>query len=194
MEGEYRWFAPAEDGISPRSWLGLKDGVFWNTGDESDEFGHITEDPEVRIAMMDKRMSRLELMLDRIPAQEQAVSFGVHEATIVSWGSTKGPILDALAMLKDEGVDVGFVQIKLIHPFPTEHVRSLLAGARTIIDIEANHSGQLGKIFHQNIQRDIDYFILKYTGRAMTCTEIYDSLKKILGGTASKREVLSHGA
>ena len=194
VEGEYRRFAPSEDGISPRSRLGLKGGIFWNTGDESDEFGHITEDPEVRIAMMDKRMSRLELMLERIPAREQAVSFGVHETTIVSWGSTKGPILDALAMLKEEGIDVGFVQIKLIAPFPTEHVKSLLAGAKTIIDIEANHSGQLGKIFQQNLPQDIDYYILKYTGRAMTCTEIYDSLKKILGGTASKREVLSHGA
>lgn len=194
VEGEYRRFAHTDDGISPRSRLGLKGGVFWNTGDESDEFGHITEDPEVRTEMMDKRMSRLELMLERIPAEEQAVSFGVHEATIVSWGSTKGPILDALSMLREEGVEVGFVQVKLIHPFPTERVRSLLAGARTIIDVEANHSGQFGKIFQQNLPQDIDHYILKYTGRAMTCTEIYDSLKKILGGTAGKREVLSHGA
>ena len=43
--------------ISPRSKLGMDNGVFWNTGDESDEYGHITEDPQVRIKMMDKRMS-----------------------------------------------------------------------------------------------------------------------------------------
>jgi len=42
--------------------------------------------------------------------------------------------------------------------------------------------------------RDIDYFILKYTGRAMTSTEIYDSLKKIIENKAGKREVLTHGA
>ena len=65
---------------------------------------------------------------------------------------------------------------------------------KTIIDIEANHSGQLGKIFKQNISREIDYFILKYTGRGMTSTEIYDSLKKIVKNEANKREVLSHGA
>ena len=40
----------------------------------------------------------------------------------------------------------------------------------------------------------IDYFILKYTGRAMTSTEIYDSLQKIIQNKASKREVLMHGA
>jgi len=194
VDGEYKRFAFTDDGISPRSRLGLDNGVFWNTGDESDEFGHITEDPQIRIKMMDKRMSRLDLVIKRIPNDEQVVSFGVHDYTIISWGSTKGPILDAISMLKKEGITVGFIQIKLIHPFPSDYVKSLLKDTKTIIDIEANHSGQLGKIFKQNISREIDYFILKYTGRGMTSTEIYDSLKKIVKNKANKREVLSHGA
>ena len=109
-------------------------------------------------------------------------------------GFTKGPIIDALSMLKKDGIDIGFVQIKLLHPFPGEYVKSLLKNAKVLIDIEANHSGQLGKIFQQNISRQIDYYVLKYTGRGMTSTEIYDSLKKITQNTAEKREILSHGA
>ena len=194
VEGEYKRFAFTDDGISPRSKLGMDNGIFWNTGDESDEMGHISEDPQIRIKMMDKRMSRLDLILDSVPITQQAVSFEVHDYTIISWGSTKGPIIDAQSMLKKEGIDIGFIQIKLLHPFPTEHVQSLLKGAKVLIDIEANHSGQLGKIFKQNISRDIDYHILKYTGRGMTSTEIYDSLKKIIQNKAAKREVLSHGA
>ena len=194
VEGEYKRFAFTDDGISPRSRLGLDNGVFWNTGDESDEFGHITEDPQVRIKMMDKRMSRLDLITKKIPDDEQVVSFGIYDFTIISWGSTKGPILDAISMLKKEGINIGFIQIKLIHPFPSDYVKSILKDVKTIIDIEANHSGQLGKIFKQNISREIDYFILKYTGRGMTSTEIYDSLKKIIENKANKREVLSHGA
>jgi 2-oxoglutarate ferredoxin oxidoreductase subunit alpha len=194
VEGEYKRFAFTDDGISPRSRLGLDNGVFWNTGDESDEFGHITEDPQVRIKMMDKRMSRLDLITKKIPDDEQVVSFGIYDFTIISWGSTKGPILDAISMLKKEGINIGFIQIKLIHPFPSDYVKSILKDAKTIIDIEANHSGQLGKIFKQNISREIDYFVLKYTGRGMTSTEIYDSLKKIIENKANKREVLSHGA
>jgi 2-oxoglutarate ferredoxin oxidoreductase subunit alpha len=194
VEGEYKRFAFTDDGISPRSKLGMDNGVFWNTGDESDEMGHITEDPQIRIKMMDKRMSKLDLMLKSIPITQQAVSFEVHDYTIISWGSTKGPIIDAQSMLKKEGIDIGFIQIKLLHPFPTEYIQSLLKDAKVLIDIEANHSGQLGKIFKQNISRDIDYYILKYTGRGMTSTEIYDSLKKIVQNKAAKREVLSHGA
>lgn len=194
VEGEYKRFALTDDGISPRSRLGLDNGIFWNTGDESDEFGHITEDPQMRIQMMDKRMSRLELVTKRISSDEQVVSFGVYDYTIISWGSTKGPILDAISMLKKEGIHIGFIQIKLIHPFPSDYVKSLLKDTKTIIDIESNHSGQLGKIFKQNMSQEIDYFILKYTGRGMTSTEIYDSLKKIVEHKANKREVLSHGA
>ena len=194
IEGEYKRFAFTDDGISPRSKLGLDNGIFWNTGDESDEFGHITEDPQMRIKMMDKRMSRLDLILKQIPEKEQVISHSIQEYTIISWGSTKGPILDAIEMLQKEGIHIGFVQIKLLHPFPAELVKSLLKNVKTIIDIEANHSGQLGKIFKQNVQKDIDYFILKYTGRGMTSTEIYDTLKKIIKNKANKREILEHGS
>lgn len=194
VDDGYRRFEFTDDGISPRSRLGVDNGIFWNTGDESDETGHITEDPILRVKMMDKRMSRLDLILKDISDDQQALSFGVEDHTIISWGSAKGPILDAINMLKKEGISIGFVQLKLLHPFPSDYVDFLLKDAKTIIDIEANHSGQLGKLFKQNTGRDVDYFILKYTGRAMTSTEVYDSLKKIVQNKANKREVLMHGA
>ena len=192
--GEYKRFELTDDGISPRSKLGLENGIFWNTGDESDEYGHISEDPVIRVQMMDKRLGKLDRILKEVPDSDQAVSFGICEHTIVSWGSAKGPILDAIEMLKRENINVGFVQIKLLHPFPADYVRFLLQDAKTIIDIEANQTGQLGQLVRQHLERGPDYFVVKYTGRAMTCTEVYGVLKKIIGGTAKKREVLMHGA
>ncbi|PJC51138.1 MAG: 2-oxoglutarate ferredoxin oxidoreductase subunit alpha [Nitrosopumilales archaeon CG_4_9_14_0_2_um_filter_34_16] len=194
VDDGYRRFEFTDDGVSPRSRLGLDNGIFWNTGDESDEFGHISEDPILRVKMMDKRMSRLDLILKNIPVEEQVVSFGVEEYTIISWGSTIGPVRDALDLLKKEGISIGLIQLKLLNPFPGDYVNSLLKNNKTIIDVEANHSGQLGKLFKQNTGRDVDYFILKYTGRAMTSTEVYDSLKKIIQNKANKREILMHGA
>jgi 2-oxoglutarate ferredoxin oxidoreductase subunit alpha len=190
----YKRFEFTKDNISPRSKLGLERGIFWNTGDESDEQGHISEDPELRIKMMDKRNSKLSYALKTIPDEEQAVSFGTAETCIVSWGSPKGPILDALEMLKQENIKIGFVQIKLLHPFPVDCVRFLLKDAKIIIDIEANQTGQLGQLLKQNLERGPDYYILKYTGRPMTSTEIYESLKKIITKKAQKREILMHGA
>ncbi len=191
---DYKRFELTGDGISPRSKLGLKGGIFWNTGDESDEYGHISEDPTVRVQMMDKRLGKLSKILQEVPDVDQAVSFGVCEHTIVSWGSNKGPILDAIDMLRQEGASVGFVQVKLLHPFPAGYLEFLLKDARVIIDIEANQTGQLGGLIRQHLGREPDYYIVKYTGRAMTSTEVYDSLKKIIAGTAEQREVLVHGA
>ena len=194
IDGEYKRFAFTQDNISPRSKLGLENGIFWNTGDESDEYGHISEDPESRIKMMDKRNSKLDYALKTIPDEDQVVSFGAAETCIVSWGSPKGPILDALEMLNQENIKIGFVQIKLLNPFPADYVKFLLKDAKTIVDIEANQTAQLGQLLKQHLERGADYYILKYTGRPMTSTEIYESLKKIIEKKAQKRVVLTHGA
>jgi len=190
---DYRRFAPSQDGISPRSRLGLEGGIFWNTGDESDEFGHISEDPGNRVYRMEKRGKKLETVLETIPREDQVLSYGISEFCIVSWGSTKGPVLDAIDMLRKEGYKVGFVQIKLLQPFPTEYVKALLKDAKTIIDIEANYSAQMGSLVNEYLDHKVDYYILKYTGRPMTCTEIYESVKKILDRKAEKRQVLTYG-
>jgi 2-oxoglutarate ferredoxin oxidoreductase subunit alpha len=194
IEDEYQRFQLGGDGISPRSYLGLKNGIFWNTGDESDETGHITEDPVVRRQMMDKRLARMDIILERVPEDEQVVCHRTGEYTIVSWGSTKGPILDALEMLESEGVSVGFIQVKMLHPFPTKCVERLLKGVRVVIDVESNQTGQMGKLFSQNMFRRIDHYILKYTGRAMTCDELRDAILDIIRGGAPYRTVLMRGS
>ena len=190
----YNRFAHTEDGISPRSKLGLENGIFWNTGDESDVQGHISEDPVNRMEMMDKRQSRLDYILEKIPKSEQIVQHYEGDFCIVSWGSTQGPILDAIEMLKNDGIDVGFIEIKLLHPFPKELLKKSLSNSKTIINIESNYNGQLGSLIRQNLEKDPDYYILKFTGRPMTCTELYDTLKKIINNNAQRREVLTYGA
>ena len=190
----YNRFAHTEDGISPRSKLGLENGIFWNTGDESDVQGHISEDPVNRVEKMDKRQSRLDYILEKIPESEQIVQHSEGDFCIVSWGSTQGPILDAIEMLKNDGIDIGFIEIKLLHPFPKEVLKKYLSNSETIINVEANYNGQLGSLIRQNLEKDPDYYILKFTGRPMTCTELYDTLKKITNNNAQKREVLTYGA
>ena len=193
IDGDYKRFALSPDGISPRSKLGLENGVFWNTGDESDEYGHISEDPVNRIQMMDKRQTKIEQILSLIPKEDQAVAYGKLDICIISWGSPKGPILDAIEMHKKDGHEIGFIDIKLLHPFPTDYIKSMLKGSSIVIDIEANMTGQLASLIKENLLRDPDYYILKYTGRPMTCIEIFYSLKKILEKKAEKKQVLTYG-
>jgi 2-oxoglutarate/2-oxoacid ferredoxin oxidoreductase subunit alpha len=194
----YQRFAFTPDGVSPRAVLG-SGHRFWNSGDEHDEMGHIEEDPVNRIQMMDKRMGKLETASSEIPEEEKLNFFPSKkkqpDITLVSWGSTKGPILDAMKMLEKEGIGVEFLQIRLASPFPTESVRDKLSKAKLAVDIEQNYSGQMAAVIAEKTMIDIKNKIVKYNGRPMTQDEIYDSVKKITANPSqNKRIVLTHGA
>ncbi len=193
---QYKRFKFTESGISPRIPLGTPNAVFWNTGDEHDEFGHISEEPLNRTRMMEKRMRKLEVVDREIPTEERVNFFSDPEApvTIVSWGSPKGAILDAMERLSQEGWKVNFLQIRMIHPFPKEHVSEVLNRARRRIDVEMNYSGQLAGIIREQIGVVMDNYVLKFSGRPMSSDEVHDAIKLILQEKAPKRHVLTHGS
>lgn len=194
--GQFKRFQSAPGGISPRPVLGTKGGVNWYTGDEHDEYGHISEDPTNRDAMMEKRMGKLETAHKEIPNSEKANFFGPENAeiTVLSWGSTKGAILDAMEWLKEDGVSVNFLQLRLIHPFPTEYVTEVLSRAKKVVGIEMNYSGQLVGIARERTCIPIEQLVVKYNGRPMSCEEIYTAVKAIAEGKAPKKVVLTNGA
>ena len=181
--------------ISPMVALGTKDAIFWNSGDEHTQEGHITEDPEIRVQMMDKRMTKLDVAIKEIPNEDKAVAYGSGgDIVIISWGSTKGAVLDALDRLAAEGIKVRYIQVRLMHPFPSELVKSMLKDAKTVIDIEMNYSGQLGSLVRQYAGLEANYYIVKYNGRPMSLDEVYNGVKRIISGDAPRRQVLRSGA
>jgi len=196
VNGEYERFKRTPTGISPRPPVGTRGGVYWHTGDEHTELGHITEDPSVRDYMMEKRMGKIDLAGKEIPIVDRVNFFGPEDAdiTIVSWGSTKGAILDAMDWLKQDGIKVNFLQMRLINPFPTEYVTGVLKRAKKIVGIEMNYSAQLIGILRERTCIPVEQVIVKYNGRPMSSEELYDALKLIHEGKAPKRVVLKHGA
>jgi len=197
LEGkEYNRFHFTETGLSNRVVLGTKNGVHWYTGDEHNEAGHISEEPLNRRLMVEKRMKKLELVEKEVPVEDKLNFYGdiYSENIVISWGSPKGAILESIDMLKREGFSLGFMQVRLIHPLPTEQVKKALGGKKRIIDIENNFLGQLGGIIKEATGIAPNYHILKYTGRPMTTTEVCDAIKAILTGKAPEREVLMFGS
>lgn len=193
-EGTYKRFKFTESGISPRSRPGQKDGIFWLTGDEHNEVGHITEDPDNRTKMMIKRMRKLETAAREIPLEKKVNFYGDRDAdvTLVSWGSPKGAILDAMEVLKDQGIRVNFLQIHMILPFPAEFVAQILTKARRRVNVEMNYSGQLAQVIREKTGITMDASILKWNGRAISQNEIIEGVTRILKEQESK-VVLTHG-
>ena len=193
--GEFKRFQHVPTGISPRAPVGTKGGVYWHTGDEHDEHGHISEDPTNRDYMMEKRMGKLDLADREIPISDRVNFFGPENAdvTLVSWGSTKGAILDAMEWLKQDGIAVNFLQFRLVSPFPTEYATKLLSKAKKIVGVEMNYSGQLIGVVRERTCIPIDQLVVKYNGRPMSSEEIYGAVKMIHEGKAPKRMVLRRG-
>lgn len=193
--GNFKRFHFEANGISPRPVAGMENGVFWNTGDEHDEFGHITENPELRRKMMDKRMKKLDTAASEIPSGKKIKTYGPADAecVVVTWGSTKGAILDAMEDLEKEGIKIQLLQIHLIHPFPTKEVTEILNRAKIKVGAEMNFSGQLCGVVREHTGIAMDSMILKYTGRPMKKDEVRDALRDIVK-KHSEKVVLTHGA
>jgi 2-oxoglutarate ferredoxin oxidoreductase subunit alpha len=197
LEGKiYKRFQFTETGVSPRAFLGTKNGVQWCSGDEHNESGNINEEPIIRRKMMDKRLKKLELVDKEVPLEMKAKFFGDKDAEniVVSWGSPKGAIIEALNQLKDEGFNIGYVQVRMIHPLPATYLKQMLAGKKRIIDVEDNATAQLGGVITEHTSIKPNFYVLKYTGRPMMTTEVYAALKAVLTDKAPEKQVLMLGA
>jgi 2-oxoglutarate ferredoxin oxidoreductase subunit alpha len=194
----YHRFAHSESGISPRTVLGVAGGIFWNTGDEHDDAGHITEDPVVREEMMEKRAQKLATAAREIPREEKYNFFGDADAetVIVSWGSPKGAILEALSLLAADGFEISFLQARLLSPLPADELSEALSRARRRIAVENNYSGQLAGLIREKTGIAMDHLIVKYNGRPISIDELYEALKGLLSKRRKalpQKVVLRHG-
>ena len=191
--------------ISPRPYPGQEGSPYWMTGDEHDDYGHITENPETRRKMHEKRMSKYRLMLERIPEDRQFTLQGDPNAdfTIVCWGSTYGVIEDALPVLKGKGINVNFLFLRMLHPFPIA-CEKILKKAKKLVMVENNFGTQLGHLIRMGTGIFIPAQIIKYTGRPMSLNEIVDSMEKFskkqvaaevdpLTGMSIEKVVLTYG-
>ena len=192
--GEFKRFAFTDDGVSPRPLLGQKGGIYWCTGDEHDELGHISENPENRLKMQTKRMRKLALAAREIPESHQYKFYGDANAdyTIVTWGSAKPPILDALPVLAAKGIKANVLQVRLMCPFPAAAVGKILSKSKTIIDIEMNYEAQLALLVRQETGINIPHKVLKWTGRPISETEIVAAVTEI-AQKKSEKVVLRYG-
>ncbi len=104
LNGDYLRHEFTDSGISPRAVPGNKYATYKTTGNEHNQNGDTTEDPEIRTKMMDKRMKKLDTALDR--DVEGPKRYGPEEAeiTFLGWGSPYGAVREAVDKLNDEGI------------------------------------------------------------------------------------------
>ncbi len=181
---EYKRHRITDTGVSPRT-LPLTIGAIVRTNaDEHDELGYTSENPEMTTKMVDKRMRKLLYLAKELEERriETTKFYGSEEAeaTILSWGSTKGSIREAMKLLDQENIAVNYLQILYLMPFPIDKVEKALKEAKKTVVVENNKTSQLSSLIREYLLRDVEHRILKYDGRPFNPGYLAEKIKEVL--------------
>ena len=173
----YVRFAITESGISPRLLPGMTEHLVVADSDEHTEDGHITEDLGVRVQMVDKRLRkekgiRAEVVPPEIEGEKNP------DLLLVSWGSTKGPVREAVSLMRRDGKRVATLHFSQVWPLIPEHFVSHLESARQVVSVEGNALGQMARLIRRETGFEIKKQVLRYDGMPMTPESILRQLKR----------------
>ena len=167
---EYKRHAFTDSGVSPLAIPGDSRRLVVTDSDEHDEEGHIVEDAETRVKMVNKRLfKKLSLIRQEI---EPPYLYGdtKPDIVIVGWGSTYGVMKEVVDVLaKDKSI--AMLHFSEIYPFPlTEKFDYLhvLNNARLTICVEHNATGQFARLMRAETGYEVTAKINKYDGRPFT--------------------------
>ncbi|MFX1563299.1 MAG: 2-oxoacid:acceptor oxidoreductase subunit alpha [Promethearchaeota archaeon] len=169
------------DGISPRLIPGTMGATTHSDSAVHNEQGFVDDAADMTRRMADKRYQKI-AELKRILAKHHTIK--IHgstdaEVSLIGWGSTKGVILEALNLLKEEGKALSFLQVLYLSPFPAKQISTFLEGKPTII-IEENQTAQLASLIHEHTNITITHKILQYDGRPFNPLQLAAKIKEVL--------------
>ncbi len=174
--GPYRRYAFTASGLSPRRIPGASQDLVVADSDEHDEDGHITEDLQLRVKMVDKRLRKLNFLTDNVLAPEYAGE-DAPDTLLLSWGSTKGAVDEAAAYLRGKGQAVGALHFSQVWPLQAAQFLDRLRGARRVVCVEGNATGQFARLIRRETGLAVDLLITRYDGLPFTPEYISEALE-----------------
>lgn len=179
-DSQYLRYKITEDGIPPRAVPGLKDTLFTANSYEHTEYGLSSEDAKDRIAQVNRRNRKLDTFRSNDLPDPKVYGPENTAVTLVGWGSTKGPVLQAIAELArtDDKTSVNYLHINYLWPFPRETVKKTLENAKQVLLLEGNHAAELGGLIRQETGIEIENKYLKYDGRPFYPEDIIQKIKQ----------------
>ena len=169
----YQRYAITDSGVSPRLRPGLSEHLVVCDSDEHTSDGHITEDLDVRIQMVEKRRRKLQGLQAEVAPPEYWGDKN-PELLFVTWGSSRGSVLEATARLRDQGRQVAVLCFSQVWPLVGEQFLAVVQGAKEVIMVEGNASGQMARLIRGETGFQIPKMILRYDGLPITPEYILD--------------------
>jgi 2-oxoglutarate ferredoxin oxidoreductase subunit alpha len=177
MSEPYGRYKLSENGVSPIAFPGAKDKFVIASGNVHLEDGHITEDPEMRNAMVEKFMKKIPHILKSLNPPEVFGGRGA-EITLLTWGSTWGAANEAVKILSAKGVSINLLHYCDVFPLKTHILTEVFSDAKRVVAVEQNATSQFAKLVRMETGITVDHHINKYDGRPMTSRFIMAHLRE----------------
>lgn len=173
---EYQRFEITADGLSQRGIPGYGEGLVVVDSDEHDEAGHITEDLDLRVRMVDKRRSKQQLL------EKEAIAPTLwpredYANLIVCWGSTLPTVQETIQRLGRNDTSVlHFGQLYPVHAT----AKDLLNRAERVVFAEGNAGGQFAALIKRETGFETPHHIRRYDGLQFTVEGLCEALKDLI--------------
>ncbi len=177
---DYLRYKMTESGISPMSLPGMPGGQYTAEGLEKMESGAPEYTPELHTRNFQKRDRKLRHALEDYKNWKMYEEFGQADAPvgIVGWGSTIGPVREAVARAEAEGMPVAVLYPKLLYPLPREHIGDFIREKCAVIIPELNYTGQFARTLQAEFGREF-IRLNKYGGVPFRAREVYEKIKEV---------------
>jgi 2-oxoglutarate ferredoxin oxidoreductase subunit alpha len=139
--------------------------------------GHINYAPANHQAMTDLRKAKVDGIADHIPDQEVTLGDTRGKLAVVGWGSTFGPVHQAVRRARAKGLDVSHIHIRHIWPMP-KNLGDLLKSYDRVIVPEMN-TGQLKTVLRDQYLIDAKP-VNKVSGQPFRIAEIEAAIEEAL--------------
>ncbi len=188
---DYKRYKETKSGISPMSWPGMKGGEYQTNGLEHKEDGSPTSMFLTHEKMNAKRYRKLRLVRDKYSYFRH---YGAERADvgIICWGSSKGPVKEAVLKANGRGERVSAFVPQLLYPFPYHEFQDYIKTVREVIVVELSYSAQFYKYLRTFLElpEGHTYVYKRSGGKNLTVSEVEDKIQKVLEMSAMRREVL----
>jgi 2-oxoglutarate ferredoxin oxidoreductase subunit alpha len=182
----YERYRITPDGVSPMSFPGMKSGIYQTNGLEHKPDGGPDSGFLMHEKMNEKRYRKLAPIAEKY-AHFQRYGAEKPDLGILCWGSSKGPVVEAIRRAEARGRKVATFIPRLIHPFPEKQLVAFLEGVPEVLVVEINFEGQ----FAQHLRSlgrlpEKARLLHRSGGKNLTVAEIEEQIEAALGRAGSE--------
>lgn len=172
----YRRYATTDDGVSPMTAPGIAGGMYQTNGLEHDEEGRPSSMFVTHERMNAKRHHKLEAIARKYPLFRR---YGVPdpELGILCWGSSAGPVIEAVEQLNARNAGVAAFIPRILAPLPIDALEKFIFSCNRILVVELSFEKQ----FHRYLRSLVDLppqmtrVLARSGGKPLSAAEVIDA-------------------